>query len=150
MENQKLDPEIKDLWLKALRSGSFAQGTNYLEKNDSYCCLGVLCSIAVDQGIVERAYPSSPFREISFYAEDGPDCSQVLPSEVMEWSNLEDEAGQFVISEEDLYASGISYSQRSDIVSDSFTDGTVTVTLASLNDGGVSFEKIADLIEKYL
>ena len=33
------------LWLAALRSGSYAQGTGYLKKDDRFCCLGVACEI---------------------------------------------------------------------------------------------------------
>jgi hypothetical protein len=41
-----LDPTLKALWLKALRSGEYLQGAVYLERNDRFCCLGVLCKIA--------------------------------------------------------------------------------------------------------
>lgn len=38
--------EIKELWLKALRSGEYVQGKNVLRtENNTYCCLGVLCDI---------------------------------------------------------------------------------------------------------
>jgi hypothetical protein len=32
-------------WIKALRSGKYKQGTNYLCKDGEYCCLGVLDEI---------------------------------------------------------------------------------------------------------
>ena len=37
----------KTKWIKALRSGKYnqAQGKLYEEKDDSYCCLGVLCEV---------------------------------------------------------------------------------------------------------
>jgi hypothetical protein len=39
----------KDKWVKALRSGEYEQGKDYLCKegksHDSFCCLGVLCDI---------------------------------------------------------------------------------------------------------
>lgn len=40
----KLPAEVKETWIKALRSGKFTQGTNFLHnpEHDSYCCLGVL------------------------------------------------------------------------------------------------------------
>lgn len=37
-----LKPRITKKWIKALRSGKFQQGKNYLCKDDKYCCLGVL------------------------------------------------------------------------------------------------------------
>src|SRR5688572_2057559 len=38
----------KQLWLKALRSDEFKQGPGFLhnETGDTYCCLGVLCTVA--------------------------------------------------------------------------------------------------------
>ena len=41
-----MDKELKAKWVKALRSGEYAQGTGQLRDGDSYCCLGVLCEIA--------------------------------------------------------------------------------------------------------
>ena len=35
-------------WIKALRSGDFRQGQNWLRSNGSYCCLGVLAKVTND------------------------------------------------------------------------------------------------------
>lgn len=42
-----MDRAIKKRWLRALRSGRYKQGENYLFNSDSgaFCCLGVLCAI---------------------------------------------------------------------------------------------------------
>jgi hypothetical protein len=46
----KMDPYIKQLWIEALRSGRYEQGTGVLRNtNNEYCCLGVLCDIHDDQ-----------------------------------------------------------------------------------------------------
>ena len=37
--------EYKEKWLKALRSGEFEQGTEWLENDGKYCCLGVIRKI---------------------------------------------------------------------------------------------------------
>ena len=47
-------PRIKKLWVKALRSGKYKQGRNALCHAGRYCCLGVLCDIAVKQGAMSR------------------------------------------------------------------------------------------------
>ena len=45
---QKMNPEIKSLWLSTLRGGMYKQGEGYLEHKDTetekvtHCCLGVL------------------------------------------------------------------------------------------------------------
>jgi hypothetical protein len=43
-------PLIKK-WVKALRSGKYKQVKNYLATDKGYCCLGVLCEVAIKQGI---------------------------------------------------------------------------------------------------
>jgi hypothetical protein len=46
---EKLDPEFKEKWVSALRSGEFEQGLHRLYLNNTYCCLGVageLCGIS--------------------------------------------------------------------------------------------------------
>lgn len=55
----KLRPAFKKKWLAALRSGEYAQGTEYLcnvgKKYDRFCCLGVACDILAP-GKWEEAY----------------------------------------------------------------------------------------------
>lgn len=42
----KMDPELKQKWVDALRSGKYKQGEGLLrDKNDHYCCLGVLADV---------------------------------------------------------------------------------------------------------
>ena len=38
--------KIKQLWIKALRSGRYKQTQHNLLDCDGYCCLGVLCRVA--------------------------------------------------------------------------------------------------------
>jgi hypothetical protein len=43
------EPDLRSLkkkWVEALRSGEYQQGEGHLFKDDSYCCLGVLCKVA--------------------------------------------------------------------------------------------------------
>ena len=44
-----MKPEIKQLWINALRSGKYQQGTGCLRKEDKYCCLGVLLDCYLDE-----------------------------------------------------------------------------------------------------
>ena len=37
--------EVIRLWVKALRSGKYKQGTGVLREGDRFCCLGVLCDL---------------------------------------------------------------------------------------------------------
>lgn len=42
-----MNPDIKALWLEALRSGLYRQGRGRLRRsrNNTFCCLGVLCDV---------------------------------------------------------------------------------------------------------
>ena len=42
-----LTKEEKDAWIKALRSGDYNQGKEFIHNSDTncYCCLGVLCKL---------------------------------------------------------------------------------------------------------
>jgi hypothetical protein len=40
-----MNPELKTKWVKALRSGKFAQVEGYLKTENGFCCLGVLAEI---------------------------------------------------------------------------------------------------------
>ena len=41
-----MNADLKARWIAALRSGEFKQAFGELQKNDGYCCLGVLCKVA--------------------------------------------------------------------------------------------------------
>ena len=116
---------IKEQWIKALRSGEYAQGVGYLKSgtgdNEAYCCLGVLCDLAVKAGADIGVYVDTD-EEVWFFDTNG----EVLPESVMEWSGLNSHIGS--------YGEGESH---------------VTKSLAWRNDEGDSFAKIADLIEEH-
>lgn len=46
-----MNPNIKEQWVAALRSGEYTQGQQTLRtRNDTFCCLGVLCDLAAKSG----------------------------------------------------------------------------------------------------
>lgn len=51
----RMDPVVARLWADALRSGKYDQGQGVLKSriDSRYCCLGVLCEIAVEHDIIE-------------------------------------------------------------------------------------------------
>jgi len=71
---EKMNPEVKELWLAALRSGEYKQGRQRLRTDDEFCCLGVLCDLAVKAGAVDG------FDDGGWY----------LPDDVATWAGLED------------------------------------------------------------
>jgi hypothetical protein len=133
-----MNPEIKKLWVEALRSGEYAQSTGALcnlknvgtESRDEYavkgyCCLGVLTDLAVKAGVVEweRSGDGLPVQGVREMIEPGINTvvTALTPQKVVDWAGLE------------------------------WTNPMVRgQSLAGLNDQGKSFEQIAKLIEEEL
>lgn len=118
--------EIGREWVAALRSGEFKQGRYALNAHDTdgntYCCLGVLCEIAVKHGIVSKCYESVGF--VGYGVE--MDIAYP-PVAVQKWAGLDDSRG-----------GAISYMGR-------------LRALSHLNDVlCLSFDEIATEIEKQL
>jgi hypothetical protein len=57
-----MKPEIKQRWVAALRSGKYKQGRKQLRFMDdnSFCCLGVLTDLAVQDGVCRWGARFSP------------------------------------------------------------------------------------------
>lgn len=77
---------IKKLWVDALRSGEYEQGKNVLrniEKN-TFCCLGVLCDIAIKQGLPIKTDTINDYsgdRVLKYNSN-----YENLPESVMDWA----------------------------------------------------------------
>lgn len=117
-----MNPEIKANWVAKLRSGEYQQSRNVLRtKDNKYCCLGVLCEIAVANGVIPEPHLTAPRGS---YCYDGMTAG--LPDSVMLWSEIPEYLGSLV---------EVLKLERN---------------LASLNDHGVDFDGIADIIEERL
>ena len=137
-----MNQEIKAQWVQALRSGEYEQGKSALhiisgDGKHTYCCLGVLCELAVKAGVAEviSTEPKNykfkdslvPGDSLVRYGsrvdiERSGNWSEtaILPESVMRWAGLRDEHGWTMPNGD---------------------------SLACLNDAGVGFDVIADLIE---
>jgi hypothetical protein len=58
MITPKINSQIKELWCSSLRSNKYPQGRGCLRDKDSFCVLGVLSDLAVQDGVAswERDY----------------------------------------------------------------------------------------------
>jgi len=127
----KMNPEVKALWLDALRSGEYEQGVGILNESGRFCCLGVLCDVAVKQGLeIDVAQhgdddPSINGKPYTSYDNEGV----FLPDAVREWADLGTSDG---------------YIGHPVVVTGTVTNDVLT----ALNDSGVPFSKIADIIEE--
>ena len=77
-----MNPEIKAQWVAALRSGEYKQGRGQLRNtDDEYCCLGVLCDLAVKAGVTEWVFSL----ESTSYGCGAYEATVVPPPEVRKW-----------------------------------------------------------------
>ena len=150
--------EIAEKWTAALRSGEYEQGQGQLHKRniefpDCFCCLGVLCELAVEEGVIQKAilvdnedyaYGFDEGETLEQYCEalglQGPygDTFQptlrvqrsYLPEAVRLWAGMQENNGKFpgCVTDEDTGSDG----------------------LAEMNDCGMSFEYIAEAIEEHM
>jgi len=79
-----MNPQIKQKWVSALRSGDYQKTQCYLRTNNGFCCLGVLCDLYGKEDNVEWT-PSGFDSAYAFQGNVGD-----LPSSVIEWAGLED------------------------------------------------------------
>ena len=81
--------EIRRKWVAALRSGEYEQGRFSLRTSDNkYCCLGVLCEVAVKERKIPR--PVAKKEVYEFSGNTGH-----LPSNVMHWVGLRTSSGEY-------------------------------------------------------
>lgn len=123
-----MNEDVKALWVEALESG-LTQIEGRLQDDGGFCCLGVLCDLAVKAGVIGepkswgssnvRGFPSLAGTEQFYYEE------ALLPEEVVEWAGLTNR-NPVVKSERGF------------------------MSLSALNDGGKPFITIAQLIKDQL
>lgn len=119
--NGRINPNLKQRWVKALRSGEYNQGDEYLcDSYNNFCCLGVLADIEYDGDWIKDnksdvwglrgTNRQEPETNIGFENI----CKHFLPT------NFANKCGLSIETQEDL---------------------------ADLNDSGDSFETIAEWID---
>jgi hypothetical protein len=139
----RLKPEVKNLWVEALRSGKYQQGQGALvvvetvtddetgqttEHSRRYCCLGVLTQLAVDNNVPGVRQDEDGYFQMEIETDEGHiewvgSVDEDLPRQVCDWA-------------------GISRSNPR------FANGTSAI---EMNDGlGATFEDIAAAVERDL
>lgn len=95
----KMNPEIKAKWVAALRSQKYPQTHGALNRTVSvgsmlpgYCCLGVLCEVGVEAGVVERR--QTPGRDVEYrHIAEGTFWVGTMPAnETNRWAQLDQAA----------------------------------------------------------
>lgn len=116
----KMNPEIKEKWLTALRSGDYAQGKGFLCKveedgSKAYCCLGVLTDLYIQEMGFEWE------RGVSYLHFD--EEIVMLPLSVRNWSSVSN--------------TGLFYNEEGEM-------GELT----DVNDTSDNFDKVIQIIEE--
>lgn len=123
-----MNPEIKARWTAWLRANPDKQGHGRLADEGKFCCLGVLCELAVaDQVIGEPWYDGriTHYGELLHSDDSTLSSYSVLPRAVRDWAGL-------AASDPRVHA----YTGKH--------------PLSYLNDNGFTFLEIADLIDAQL
>lgn len=133
-----MNPEIKAQWIAALRSGEYQQGRGYLnshtEEGDKFCCLGVLCDLAVKAGVDVEVREHDFINGLSYNGG-----TSLLPNVVEEWAELPDRAVGLIV---EIDGQALSLP----MLNDGNRDGTETF----IKVDPYTFEQIADVIEANL
>ena len=121
-----VNKEIKDEWVKALRSGEYKQARKSLRKGNKYCCLGVLCDLSkkgkwTSDSKTPRDSCGRLVKEYKYVPELGTVGYGFLPQDIRAWAGMRSNSGHW---------------------------STEQKSLADMNDRGDSFKVIADVIEK--
>lgn len=103
-----MNPEVKKLWIEALRSGNYEQTRFLLRDKRGYCCLGVLCDLHPDVDWII----STP--GIAFYpfGVEERDLGN-LPDKASLWSGLTNEQKNILM---DMNDNGNSFEEIADYV----------------------------------
>lgn len=126
-----MNPEVKDKWIKALRSEEYPQTDSCLKDDKGFCCLGVLTDLAIKDGILGDWFQLDD--DTNSWAvtstEDGIswDETAILPHQVAQWAGLESRNPMILPPDEEYHC-----------------------PISDPNDSGVPFSKIADIIEEQL
>lgn len=124
-------------WVKALRSGDYEQGQDYLCRDGKFCCLGVLCEIL---DLPKEVVP-------------GPELAPELPDSIYYvFNGLNSYATKRSVQQSVIPASAqatiLEDLNLRQTVTDEVGDGRSLHThLICMNDEGRSFNEIADYIE---
>jgi hypothetical protein len=108
-----MNPQVKEKWLSALRSGNYQQTQLHLHKEDGFCCLGVLCDLYGKENNVEWNLANSGINC------EFQDMNVTLPLSVMEWAGVESPnpyIGSRSLTLGELNDSGSTFNEIADLV----------------------------------
>ena len=127
---------IKQKWVEALTSGEYSQGKGCLNNGQGgFCCLGVLTDLYVKEHGLEWEfieYEDTP----SFDGE-----AYITPLDVQAWSGIYTKVPY------------LPFAERANFIGkdpEPIPEADISTSIAALNDEGITFPQIADLIKAFL
>jgi hypothetical protein len=130
-----MNPEVKQKWIDALRSGKYEQGSEKLRSVSGYCCLGVLCDLYAQEHNTEWEFRGNEETNLQpkdyWYFEDQ---SEFVPESVMDWAGFTENCPVVKIDVEEDDEDSWFYHEG----------------LADLNDSGYTFNELSKLIQEQL
>jgi len=139
-----MNPEIKEKWIAALKSGKYRRATGRLVTREgetpvAHCCLGVLCDIHKE--ITGEGYWEDNSIDGMSYTDQINTSARVLPIGVRKWAGIDYSNGMFNPDEADkkrLSSFGGRFSGE-------------RTALAEINDASTKedFSDVIPFIEKY-
>lgn len=99
--------KIKEKWITALESGDYVQGRKTLHNitENTFCCLGVLCDLAVKEGVIPppTIYSTSKIgtapEQTAQYGRE--EATALLPVEVSEWADVDANSNYYPAGEDE-------------------------------------------------
>ena len=139
-----MDIEKARMWSDALKSGRYAQGSGFLNvDNKEFCCLGVLCEVAMENGLPMKKN-SVPYTHSMCRAKEGSvywrynGSYRFPPVDALVWLGMDPMLGH-------LFHDPL---RRREYASE---DQRLLEHLINMNDAGAcSFIEIADTIDEAL
>ena len=131
----KMNPEVKQKWIGALRSGEYEQGNDKLRTVSGYCCLGVLCDLYAKEHNTKWNFNGNAETNLQpgdYWYYEGE--SEYLPESVMDWAGVKVNCPQVIVDISEHGEEELFYHE----------------TLADLNDSGYTFNDLSRLIEEQL
>jgi hypothetical protein len=139
-----MNAEYKTKWLEALRSGHYTQGTSYLRTKEGHCCLGVLCDLMKNE-------MNGHWDHFGAFVMNNPVEIEntKLPGTISDIVDLHESGLHPSLTYGQLFAVNPAVADRVRAKWNGVKIEGTLVNLTILNDSGLTFHEIADIIEKH-
>jgi len=145
-----VNPSIKQRWITALTSGEYKQSKELLRTDEGFCCLGVLTDLAVKDKVdgIEWYYNNNRLSKHGVSGSTIDPEDSVLPPCVIDWAGTVTDNPNIILEDTSIFKK----EGRTIPIAMHFNRDThgYHMTLACLNDAGVTFAEIAEIIEEQL